>query len=75
LNGSALVRIGYRPESEADNEGGSAISVVAAPYMVSNLRGTIGVIGPTRMNYARAVALVEGMATLMSLSDSRSHLA
>jgi heat-inducible transcriptional repressor len=75
LNGSALVRIGYRPESGSDHPGGSAISVVAAPYMVSNLRGTIGVIGPTRMNYARAVALVEGMATLMSLSDSRSHLA
>lgn len=71
LTGSALVRIGYRPEKEE----GHAISVVAAPYMVSNLRGMIGVIGPTRMNYARAVALVEGMATLMSLSDSRSHLA
>lgn len=75
LTGSALVRIGYRPGKENDEGEGSAISVVAAPYIVSNLRGTIGVIGPTRMNYARAVALVEGMATLMSISDSRSRLA
>jgi len=75
VRGSAHVRIGYRPGSGSVEEGGSAISIVSAPYMVSNLRGTIGVIGPTRMNYARAVALVEGMATLMTLSDSRSRLA
>jgi heat-inducible transcriptional repressor len=73
LAGTARVRIGYRPEEDQDEKEGGAISVVSAPYVVSNLRGTIGVIGPTRMNYARAVALVEGMATLMSLSDSRSR--
>ncbi len=75
LSGKAHVKIGYRPEDRAGDEESTAISIVAAPYLVSNLRGTIGVIGPTRMNYARAVALVEGMATLMSLSHSRSHLA
>ena len=75
LNGKARVRIGVRPDLDDGEERGSPISVVAAPYLVSNLRGTIGVIGPTRMNYARVVALVEGMATLMSLSDSRTHMA
>jgi heat-inducible transcriptional repressor len=28
--------------------------------------GTLGVIGPTRMNYGRVVALVESMATLLN---------
>ncbi len=71
--GSACVRIGYRTEEEQQTNPCGAISVVSAPYKVRNLQGTIGVIGPTRMNYARAVALVEGMATLMSLSNSRSR--
>lgn len=75
LAGRARVRIGVHPELDGGERSESAISVVTAPYLVNNLRGTIGIIGPTRMNYARVVALVEGMATLMSLSDSRIHLA
>ena len=75
LAGKASVRIGVRPDIDGETENASPISVVTAPYLVSNLTGTIGVIGPTRMNYARAVALVEGMATLMSLSDTRTRLA
>jgi len=70
--GKARVRIGFKP---SEGEEGRPISIVTAPYLLSNLQGTIGLIGPTRMNYARAVALVEGMATLMSLSHSRNNLA
>ena len=34
-------------------------SVVVAPYEVGGLRaGTIGVLGPTRMNYPQAMAAV-----------------
>ncbi|MDZ7373009.1 MAG: heat-inducible transcriptional repressor HrcA [candidate division KSB1 bacterium] len=37
-------------------------SLVTATYRVGSLRGTLGVIGPTRMPYARVVALVDFMA-------------
>lgn len=48
------------------------LSVVTAPYYRSNLQGTIGVIGPTRMDYARVIALVEGIAMMMSWPSQES---
>ncbi|MGO8671451.1 MAG: heat-inducible transcriptional repressor HrcA [Capsulimonadaceae bacterium] len=50
-------------------------SVVTAPYFVgTRLRGTIGVVGPTRMNYDRAIPAVDLFATSLSntLTDWRS---
>src|SRR5690606_10108057 len=41
-------------------------SIVKAQYRVGGTHGTVGVIGPTRMDYARAVALVEHVAALLS---------
>lgn len=42
-------------------------SMVSAPYRIGNTRrGSIGVLGPTRMDYARASAAVELMARTMS---------
>jgi len=64
--GRAQVRIGHRPEGQVE---GCRLSIVTASYLRSNMQGRIGVIGPTRMNYGRAVALVEGMAMLMSRPD------
>lgn len=61
LPGQAHIHIGHNA-----TEGGCPLSIVTASYLRSNMQGTIGVIGPTRMNYGRAVALVEGMALLMS---------
>ena len=65
--GRASVRIGQEaiPEDES-TEPVRDLSIVTAPYYRSNMRGTIGVIGPTRMDYARVIALVEGIALLMS---------
>jgi heat-inducible transcriptional repressor len=37
----------------------SSLSVVSAPYRYGNLCGAIGLIGPTRMNYPKAVSIVE----------------
>ncbi len=38
-------------------------SVVSAPYVVDGVPiGAIGVLGPTRMHYARVVAIVELVA-------------
>lgn len=46
--------------------GEAAYSVVSAPYLQSGARGAVAVIGPTRMDYPRAVALVEAVAGLLS---------
>lgn len=45
-----------------------ALSIVASPYRSrGGVLGAIGVVGPTRMEYARMVALVEFTAKLVSL--------
>ena len=44
-------------------------SLVTTDYEMGDVRGTIGVIGPTRMPYERVVALVEYTAKLLSLAD------
>jgi heat-inducible transcriptional repressor len=41
-------------------------TVVTSEYRVRNLRGVIGVIGPTRMPYERVIALVESTSNLVS---------
>jgi heat-inducible transcriptional repressor len=61
------VRIGHRLSSDGNaDDAGCRLSVVTAPYTRSRLEGTIGLIGPTRMNYSRAIALVQGVARLIS---------
>jgi heat-inducible transcriptional repressor len=43
------------------------LSVIAAPYRRGDrLLGVLGVLGPTRMDYGRALALVETTARLLS---------
>ncbi|NNF03217.1 MAG: heat-inducible transcription repressor HrcA [Rhodothermales bacterium] len=65
--GSVRIRIGHRLSTDSNaSESGCRLSVVTAPYTRSSLEGTIGLIGPTRMNYSRAVALVQGVARLIS---------
>ena len=41
-------------------------SLVASTYDDGAGTGTIGVIGPTRMRYSRAIAVVEGAARAIS---------
>lgn len=41
-------------------------SVVSANYHYGGIRGTIGLVGPTRMNYGRMVALVEQLANRLN---------
>jgi heat-inducible transcriptional repressor len=63
----AVVLIGREVERrrEAAEGPGLAVSVVTAPYRVAGATGAVAVIGPTRMDYARAVALVEYVAGLL----------
>jgi heat-inducible transcriptional repressor len=43
------------------------MSVVTAPYQVNgNIVGTLGVIGPTRMEYQRVIPIVDMTARLLS---------
>ncbi len=46
-------------------------SLVTAEYELGDVRGTIGVIGPTRMPYDRVVSLVEYTARLLSSLQDR----
>jgi heat-inducible transcriptional repressor len=41
-------------------------SIITTTYHMGNMTGTLGVIGPTRMNYAYMVALVQYMARVLS---------
>jgi heat-inducible transcriptional repressor len=44
----------------------SGFTVVTSEYRLGDLRGIIGVIGPTRMPYERVIAMVEGTSTMVS---------
>lgn len=41
-------------------------SLVTSPYRAGKVRGTIGIIGPTRMRYSKLVSMVEYTAKLLS---------
>lgn len=70
VRGAQGVRIFIGSESKLFSLSGSA--VIAAPYMASESRangprvvGAIGVIGPTRLNYARIIPLVDYTAKIL----------
>jgi heat-inducible transcriptional repressor len=53
---------------ETGELGGGQLAVVSAPYALGNEgQGTIGVIGPTRMDYPKVVPLVSATASAMSV--------
>lgn len=51
---------------EHSNPALAGFTVVTSEYRVRDLRGVIGVIGPTRMPYNRVIALVESTSNLVS---------
>jgi len=57
-----LVTIGR----EVKLEGAPGCSLVTTNYEVGAIQGTIGILGPTRMEYAKVVSIVEYMAKLLS---------
>src|SRR5256885_7680682 len=49
------------------SEGGDNLAVISAPYMRNDLvQGSLGVLGPTRMHYERAITAVAYVAELFS---------
>ncbi len=63
--GRATISIG----KENVEEKAERYSIVTADYKIGRTIGTIGVIGPTRMDYERVIALVESIAMLLSRPD------
>ena len=62
----AVVLIGQELSEGDESSDLASYSVVTAPYEREGTRGAVGVIGPVRMDYARASALVEHVAVLLS---------
>ena len=48
------------------------LSVITSTYRTGNELGTLGIIGPTRMNYSRLVSLVDYTARLVSRRVARN---
>jgi heat-inducible transcriptional repressor len=48
--------------SENTVEGMEACSLVTSVYLAGDASGSIGVLGPTRMDYLRAMAAVQAVA-------------
>lgn len=62
----AVVLIGREVErGRPTTEEGPAYSVVTAPYRLGGSVGAVAVLGPTRMDYGRAIGLVEFVAGLL----------
>ncbi len=60
--GRATISIGR----EHVEEKAERYSIVTADYQIGRTVGTVGIIGPTRMDYERIVALVESIAALLN---------
>jgi heat-inducible transcriptional repressor len=59
--------------SEAGDLGGGELSLVVAPYTDhGRVAGAVGVLGPTRMDYAKVMPLVDATANAMSEAILRS---
>ncbi|MCX6146667.1 MAG: heat-inducible transcriptional repressor HrcA [Candidatus Kapabacteria bacterium] len=62
INNGIKVMIG----SEMDNTIMDDYSIILSSYSLGNAIGTIGVIGPKRMNYSRMINLVQGVSSIIS---------
>jgi heat-inducible transcriptional repressor len=51
---------------EGQIEGAEGCSLVSANYSAGRVGGTIGILGPTRMEYGRLVSIVDYVARLLS---------
>jgi heat-inducible transcriptional repressor len=63
-----FVRIGVKEISQA----GENLALISAPYSLhDNVQGSLGVLGPTRMHYERAMTAVAYVAQLLSEALSK----
>ena len=67
--GSVTVFVG----SETGDLGGGELSLIVAPYADhGRVAGAVGVLGPTRMDYAKVMPLVDATASAMTQALARS---
>jgi heat-inducible transcriptional repressor len=66
VGAAGVARITIGREGGGETEG---FSVVTAQYRLGGAVGTVGVVGPMRMDYARAVGIVEQAARTLSAAD------
>jgi heat-inducible transcriptional repressor len=65
-----LVRIGVKEISQA----GENLALISAPYSLhDSVQGSLGVLGPTRMHYERAMTAVAYVAQLLSEALSKKE--
>ncbi len=71
--GAVSVYIGNESSDTAEL-GAANLSLVVAPYGDGDAAsGTVGVLGPTRMNYARMMTLVDATATALSAAIKKAR--
>ena len=70
--GAPTVHIGNEGGDTADL-GAAHLSLVSAHYGADGTFGTVGVLGPTRMDYAKVVPLVEAAAAAMTAAIKKTQ--
>jgi len=70
--GATTIHIGNE-DGDAAELGAANLSLVSAPYGAEGSFGTVGVLGPTRMDYARVVPLVDAAAAAMTAAIKKTH--
>jgi len=58
----AVVTIG----AENEEEGAKEYSVITSTYEIDGVKGRVGIIGPTRMNYSKVIPLVDSVAQIIA---------
>ncbi|MBP8976145.1 MAG: heat-inducible transcription repressor HrcA [Bacteroidetes bacterium] len=58
----AVVTIGTENEEEDAKE----YSVITSTYEIDGIKGRVGIIGPTRMNYSKVIPLVDSVAQIIA---------
>ncbi len=69
--GATTVYIGNE-SGESAGLGAANLSLVVAPYGDAAGRGTVGVLGPTRMDYAKMVPLVDAAAAALTAAIKKT---
>lgn len=64
---SIAIRIG----SETGEERMKEYSLIASPYRIGTMTGMLSVLGPRRMNYARMIAILETLSSLITKQSPR----
>ena len=60
--GDVFVKIGSENESDRFSD----YSMIGKEYKIGSVKGTLGIVGPKRMQYSKIIAIVEYVAEILS---------